>query len=97
MINVGNVEQQVATVVAISQLMQRGTLKVPGVKLETLNLDKNYQTSVFTVPHFENKDHLRGYRNFRFWKIKLTLHLQANRLLPFIEHKDYAEIKISET
>lgn len=60
-------------------------------------LDKNFKTPSFTVPHFDKIDKLKGYKNYRTWKKMLELTLKANMLLPFIESEGGKEkVDLSE-
>ncbi len=60
------------------------------------DLDKKYKTPSFSVPQFDEKEKLRGYRNYRAWKSKMELALKANMLLPFIHSENgIDEVNIS--
>lgn len=58
-------------------------------------LDQNYCTPAFTVPVFDKKHKLKGYRNFRQWKAKLELSLETNMLLLFIKSENGQTVNIS--
>lgn len=73
-------------------LMESGEIKIPGITIDTVDSeekrqadrDKSYKTPSFSVPIFDEKEKLHGYRNFRAWKTKFELSLESNMLLPFI-------------
>ena len=93
---VTNNETNAQVISSFLQLLKSGDIKIPGImitdagKVET-DLDKHYKTPSFSVPTFEEKEKLKGYKNFKEWRQRFELSLQTNMLLPFIRSEDGKE------
>ncbi|XP_065219853.1 uncharacterized protein LOC135845298 [Planococcus citri] len=83
-------------------LIQSGKLVLPNVtntnteESRLAELDKAYRTPPFIIPSFHESEKLQGYKNFKSWKIKLELSLEALMLLPFIKTDGGQAVNISQ-